>query len=153
MRNLTLAACLVAVGYGGWRWKHGADTDTRARNLAVNRFWVDHMPANERDPFKVFVVSTPEGLGGFAEETQWRGQIERFRFDIDGNVIHAVFPWSGTREDITVNARPCDEQGMDYCLELSGSSHGVTHYYSLTGWERKPAEDLDALVPRVLARP
>jgi len=153
MRKLLLAACLVAVGYGGWRWQHGATTSTAARNLAMNRFWVDHLPANERDPFNVFVVHTPESLGAFAEETQWHGQIERFRFDIDGNVIHAVFPWSKTRENITVNARRCHEQDMDYCLEVSGSSHGVTHYYSRIGWERKPAEDLDAFVSRVLVRP
>ena len=150
MRKLLVVATLAVAAFAGWRWQHRA-TEGRSRQLALNRLWIDHLPSSERDPFNVFVAHTPEGLGGFAEETQWHGQIERFRFDVAGNVIHAVFPWSGTREDITVRARPCQEADMDYCLEVSGSSHGVAHYYSRVGWERKDGEDLDALVARAIA--
>jgi hypothetical protein len=152
MRKILIAASVLALSYGSWRWHSSRDTSTAQRNLAMNRFWIDHAPANERDTFNVFVLHAPEGIGGFAEETQWRGQIERFRFDVEGNVIHAVFPWSGTHEDITVDARPCHEQDMDFCLKLSGSSHGVSQYYSRTGWERKGSEDIDAFVARALGR-
>jgi hypothetical protein len=151
MKKLMVAGVLAAVAFGGWRWQH-ASHDGHRRNLAINRFWVDHLPANERDVFNVFVANAPEGLGGFAEETMWKGQIERFRFDIDGDKIHAVFPWSDTTEDIKLNARPCHEQGMDYCLELSGSTHGVKRYYSRTGWTRKSGEDVDAFKARAFAR-
>jgi hypothetical protein len=41
---------------------------------------------------------------------------------------------------------------MDFCLELSGSSHGVRHYYSMTGWERKSGEDIEAFKARAFAR-
>ena len=149
MRKLLVVAILIGAALAGWRYQHRAATSAR-RNLALNRFWVDHLPTNERDPFNVFVISAPEGIGAFAEETQWRGQIERFRFDIAGDVVHAVFPWSKTSEDITLHARACREHGMDYCLDVSGSTHGVTRYYSLTGWERKDAEDADAFVSRIL---
>jgi len=153
MKKLVVVAVLAAAAYGGmkWRQRHAAP-DGRGRNLVLNRLWVDHLPAGERDPFNVFVVNAPEGLGGFAEETQWKGQIERFRFDIDGDTLQAVFPWTGTREDIEVDARPCHEEGMDYCLELSGSSHGVHRYYSRTGWKRKGGEGIAALEARALAR-
>ena len=57
-----------------------------------------------------------------------------------------------TREDIKVDARPCHEQGMDYCVELSGSSHGVSRYYSPTGCERKSGEDIEAFKARAFAR-
>jgi hypothetical protein len=153
MQKLVIVAVLAAAAYGGMKWKRTHEThDGGGRSIATNRFWIDHAPANERDPFKVFVVHTPESIGGFAEETQWKGQIERFRFDIEGNTIHAVFPWTDTREDIKVDARPCHEQGMDFCLELSGSSHGVTRYYSMTGWERKSGENIEAFKARAFAR-
>ncbi len=153
MKTLVMVAALAAAAYGGMKWKQRHDTcDGRGRSLVLNRFWVDHAPIDERDQFNVFVAHTPESLGGFAVETQWKGQIERFRFDVDGNTIHAVFPWSGTSEDIKVDARPCHEQGMDYCLELSGSSHGVSRYYSRTGWQRKSGEDIEAFKARAFAR-
>jgi hypothetical protein len=150
MKKVLLVAAIAAVAFGGWKWRQHGAQDSR-RNIALNRFWIDHAPANERDPFNVFVAHTPEGMGGFAEETLWRGQIERFRFDIDGSVMHAVFPWSGTHEDITLSARPCHDEGMDYCLELSGSTHGVKRYYSRVGWERKGTEDIDAFRARAFA--
>jgi len=153
MKNLVMVAALGTIAYGGLKWQQRHETqDGRRKSLAVNRFWIDHAPTNEKDPFNVFVVHTPESIGGFAEETQWKGQIERFRFDIHGNTIHAVFPWTDTTEDIKVDARPCHEQGMDYCLELSGSSHGVKRYYSRTGWERKSGEDIEAFKARAFAR-
>ena len=150
MKKLMTVAVIAAAAYGGVKWSQRHDTQ-RGRSLAMNRFWVDHLPANERDPFNVFVAHT-EGIGGFAEETQWKGQIERFRFDIHGNTIHAVFPWTDTREDIKVDAKPCHEQGMDYCLELTGSKHGVSRYYSRVGWERKSGEDIEAFAARAFTR-
>ena len=152
MKKLLMVMVLAAAAFGGLRWqqRHSAN-DGRGRNLALNRFWVDHLPTGERDKFNVFVIHT-EGMGGFAEETQWKGQIERFRFDIHGNAVHAVFPWTDTTEDFKVDARPCHEQGMDYCLELSGSSHGVKRYYSRTGWERKSGEDIEAFEARAFTR-
>jgi len=152
MKKMIVVMLVAAAAYAGWTWQHRSHSTRDGRTRATNRFWVDHPPANERDPFNVFVAHTPEGMGGFAEETQWKGQIERFRFDLEGDTIHAVFPWSGTREDIKLHARPCHEQGMDYCLELTGSSHGVGRYYSRIGWERKGGEDIEAFKARAFER-
>lgn len=151
MRKLLVVASIVAITYAAWSWQHGA-ADGAPRNVAFDRLWVDHVPTGERDPFNVFFAHTSPGFGGFAEETQWRGQMERFRFESEGDVIHAVFPWSRTREDITVRARPCQEHDMDYCLDMSGSSHGVHRYYSMVGWERRNGEDFDALYTRVFGK-
>jgi hypothetical protein len=147
MRKLALVMVVAAAVVGGLKWHERHATDG-SRNIAVNRFWVDHLPTGERDPFKVFVINAPEGFGAFADETEWKGQIERFRFDMDGNTVHAVFPWTDTREDIKVTARTCQEQGMDYCLELSGSSRGVKRYYSRKGWTRRDGEDVEAFKAR-----
>jgi hypothetical protein len=145
MKKLVLAVILATMAYVGWRWQHAASVETPSRKLVFNRMWVDHMPANERDTFNVFLIarpgSRPGSFGAFGEETRWHGQIERFRFDTDGGKIHAVFPWTGDREQFTVNATPCNEADMDFCLEITGSKHGVSRYYSRKGWERNDVDD------------
>jgi hypothetical protein len=149
MKKLVLAALLAAMAYVGWRWQHTTPVETSSRKLAFDRAWVDHLPTSERDTFHVFIMSSPGtrfgSIGLFAEETKWHGQVERFRFDTGDGKVHAVFPWSGDREQFTVNARPCDEADMDFCLEISGSKHGVARYYSRKGWERKTVDDAAAI--------
>ena len=149
MKKLALMAVLGVMVYGGWRWQRETPSESKA-SLAFNRFWVDHLPTGERDPFNVLVMSTPESIGGFAEETMWNGRIERFRFDADGDVIRAVFPYTGDREQITLKATKCDEADMDFCLEISGSKRGVSRYYSRSGWERRRGADITSFRDELL---
>jgi hypothetical protein len=151
MKKLFLAAGVAAMVYGGWRWQSHHDRD-RHKVDVYNKLWVDHIPTSERDPFNVFVAHTPEGLGGFAEETVWRGQIERFRFQPGAGEIRAVFPWTGDRETIKVEAKRCDADGFDYCLEMTGSTHGVKTYYSRKQWERRGLDDIDEIRAELLKR-
>ena len=151
MKKLFLAAGVVAMVYGGWRWQSHPERD-RNKVSAYNKLWIDHLPTSERDPFQVFVAHTPEGLGGFAEETIWRGQIERFRFEAAPGEIRAVFPWTNDRETIKVEAKRCDVEGFDYCLEMTGSTHGVKRYYSRRQWERRGLDDIDAIRAELFKR-
>jgi hypothetical protein len=151
MKKLFLTAGVAAMVYGGWRWQSHHDRD-RHKVDAYNKLWIDHHPTSERDPFNVFVAHTPEGLGGFAEETIWRGQIERFRFEPGTGEIHAFFPWTGDSETIKLEAKRCDADGFDYCLEMTGSSHGVKKYYSRKQWERRGFDDIDAIRAELLKR-
>ena len=52
--------------------------------------------------------------------------------------VSAVQP---VREKLTVDARPCRDNGMDFCLDVTGSSRGVKRYYSKKGWEIGRLED------------
>jgi hypothetical protein len=151
MKKLFLAVGVAAMVYGGWQWRSHHDRD-RNKVDVYNKLWIDHHPTSERDPFNVFVAHTPEGLGGFAEETIWRGQIERFRFEPGPGEIRAVFPWTNDRETIKVEAKRCDADGFDYCLEMTGSSHGVKKYYSRKQWERRGLDDIDAIRAELLKR-
>jgi len=72
----------------------------------------------------------------FADQNHWRLELERFRYEAKGDAVQAIFPLSGDRESITAKATRCDEADWDFCLEVSGSKHGVTRYYSRLGWER-----------------
>lgn len=142
MRKLIVVAAIAAAGYGVARWQHDEPTD-QGRGLAYNRMWIDHMPTGERDPFHVFAVFRPYAQGGFAVETRWHGEVERFRFEGEGDTIHAVFPWQGDREKIVLRAYRCDEADMDFCLEMTGSKRGTKKYYSRSGWERRSVDDVE----------
>lgn len=152
MKKLVLAAVLAATVYGGWRWQQTDPVETSSKNLVFNRLWIDHLPASERDAFNVLILSKPESMGGFAQETLWHGEIERFRFEAHGEEIRAVFPWKGDREQLRVKATACDEAEMDYCLDITGSKRGVSRYYSRNGWERRGMDDVDAFVRELRTR-
>jgi hypothetical protein len=152
MKKLLLVSMLAVIVYGGWRWQQEAPTDKSGASIAFNRAWVDHMPTSERDPFQLLVMSKQRSIGVFIAETQWAGEFERFRFQVEGDTIRAVFPMSGEREAITYKATACQEADMDYCLEITGSKHGVQRYYSRNGWDRRDVADLASFREELLAR-
>ena len=150
-KKALLVVLVVVVGYGGWRWWSGGTGD-RARGraadgggLVYDRLWIDHMPQSDKDTINLFVAVTEEPLGLFQATSAWRGNYEMFLHQGHGGELPVVFPQTGEHEKIRVRARSCHEQHMDYCLELRGSTRGVTRYYSRKGWE------IDAQDPAQLA--
>lgn len=104
-------------------------------NLALDRFWIDHLPRNDRDTFQIFLAVTEQPFGAFQAASKWKGAYEIFHYEAHDNELRVLFPQNGDREQIKAKATRCREKGFDYCLELEGSSRGVTRYYSQKGWE------------------
>jgi len=151
MKKALLATVVIAgAGYGVYRWrsepapvaKHNAD-------LVTDRLWVDHIPRNERDVIQIFAAITEEPIGIFQATSVWKGEFELFRYEAHGGELRLVYPQSGTKEKVTARATECDRNGMDFCLELEGSSHGVKKYYSREGWEIGSAADLKKLTAKI----
>jgi hypothetical protein len=137
MKKLLVLAVLATTAVMGWRWI-GEDAEPADRaDLVFNRFWIDHLPQGEKDTVQVFALWTPESFGVFANQNLWRVELERFRFEARGERVRAVFPLSGDREEVTVKAARCQETDFDFCLDVVGSKHGTTRYYSRLGRERK----------------
>lgn len=133
-----VAVALAAGGYTTYRWQ-ASDTPAQAMKpasdtLVQDRLWIDHLPRNDRDTIQVFIALTQQPIGGFQTASQWTGKYELFRYEKSGGEIRAVFPQTGSRETIKAKVSKCDGGWMDYCLELSGSSHGVKRYYSREDW-------------------
>ncbi|MGE0869859.1 MAG: hypothetical protein AB7P03_14940 [Kofleriaceae bacterium] len=148
MKKAILAVGLAATAsYGAWRWWSSEPAALEA-NLTLDRIWVDHIPRNDRDMFQIFIAITDEPIGIFNETSQWKGSFELFKYEAHDTEIRAVFPQNGDREKITAKATRCNENRMDFCLELSGSSRGVKRYYSQKGWEIEGARTLDDLQHR-----
>jgi len=144
-KRLAVVVMMMLAGAAGWRLLGRPSASKTTPKLAFDRLWVDHMPTGEADAFHALVLSTG-GPAAFAEQSRWHSDVQRFRFDVDGDTLRAVFPWTNTRETITVKATECREPGgMDFCLDVTGSNHLERRYYSRTGWARKDVADLDAL--------
>jgi len=142
MNKLVVVAAVVVgiAGIATWRTHH------HARALLEDRLWVDRVPSNDRDVINVFVTLGERSLGAFQAASAWRGTYEGFRYESSGDELRMLFPQTGDKERATARARKCDVRGMDYCLELSGTSRGVTRYFSRKGWE---IDRLDQVRPLV----
>ncbi|MGE0549077.1 MAG: hypothetical protein AB7O24_18925 [Kofleriaceae bacterium] len=148
MKKAILAVGLAATAsYGAWRW-WSSEPATADANLTLNRVWIDHIPRNDRDMIQIFVAITEEPIGVFQQTSQWKMSAELFTYEAHGNEIRAVFPQNGDREKISAKATRCNENGMDFCLELSNATRGVKRYFSRKGWEIEGASTLDDIQHR-----
>jgi len=147
MKKLALIPVLAAVVYGGYRVRSHQPAHTTVE--VSDRVWIDHLPRNDRDTINVFALLTQQPVGVFQATSAWKGGFEAFRYEKQGNEIRAVFPQSGDREKITVTECPCDQRGMDYCLEVSGSSRGVKKYYSRKEWIIESRDQLAGTVAKI----
>ncbi|HTJ45895.1 MAG TPA: hypothetical protein VL463_27515 [Kofleriaceae bacterium] len=129
-----IVALVVVSSFFAWRQLRGSDRD-RDRVGVADRIWIDHIPSSDRDAVNAFIVLTEEPVGIFQQSSVWRGAFEIFRWEGRGDQLRVVYPQTGEKETIRARATRCDERGMDYCLEVSGASHGVAKYYSRKGWE------------------
>lgn len=137
-KALMVVAALAAGGYATYRWQ-APDASPRAvktvdDSIVQDRLWIDHMPRNDRDTIQVFLALTQEPVGAFQAASAWQGKYEIFKYEKTGGELRAVFPQTGSRETMKLKATECDTGGMDYCLDIVGSSHGAKRYYSREEW-------------------
>ena len=140
MKKAILGLVLVLVAaVSVWKLRSNdavvASDRATAGDLVLDRIWIDHLPKSDKDIFQVFLALTEQPFGVFQAASQWKGSYEIFRYEAHGDEIRIVYPQSNEKEKVRAKARRCKENGMDYCLELEGSTRGVKKYYSQKGWE------------------
>ena len=145
-----VVAALAGGGVATYRWQ-SSDAPARqakpaAESVLKDRFWVDHMPRDQRDMFHVFLMFKDRPIGAFQHRSGWAGNFEGFRYEKKGDEVRALFPQSGSRESMKIKVTECKEGGMDYCLDLAGSSHGVKRYYSREDWVIRNPSDIEHLL-------
>jgi hypothetical protein len=148
MKKALLAVVAVAgAGYGVYQWRSDSKPAPKADDdLIVDRLWIDHIPRNDKDIIQIFAAITEEPVGIFQATSQWKGEFELFRYERSGSELRVVFPQTNTKDRVKAKATRCNQRGMDFCLELEGSSRGVKKYYSREGWEIGSVKDADALL-------
>jgi hypothetical protein len=150
MKKPVLLVIMVSVAaLSVWTWKRGGEPVAPTNRLLTDRIWIDHVPRNDKDTINVFAAISEHAVGVFQATSQWRGNFEVFRFEANGPELRLLYPQTGDREAVRTKAKRCNEQRMDFCLEIDGASRGVKKYYSREGWEIDGGRDLDAVKRRV----
>jgi hypothetical protein len=159
-RPWVLVVMISLVAAAAWTWWERGSRDRDERVSVANRVWIERMPANDRDAIDTLLLIDDDdadlAVGLFQRSSVWQGSFEIFTFEREGDQLDLHFPQTGQDETVRARARRCNERGMDYCLELTGASRGVTRYVSKKGWEigehdlRAARAHADALVERAL---
>jgi hypothetical protein len=140
MKKLLAVGVVALVGFFALRSHPPADL-----KLASDRFWIDHEPKGMHEQFRAFFFSGEYPIGQFAVRTMWKGSWEGFHYHVvpknDGE-MDMLFGDEPTRERVKLRATPCNENGFDYCLDVTGSSRGVKRYYSKKEWQGTDAESV-----------
>ncbi|HEX4462495.1 MAG TPA: hypothetical protein VIA18_31175 [Polyangia bacterium] len=150
MKKLTLIVLLATVGGLGWRaFTHDAPDP----KLIYDHFWVDHVPRDKHEKFLAMWLMSEHPVGRFVTRTQWTGQWEEFHYHLlpktDAS-MDLLFGNNNERERITWSARPCHENGFDFCLDIAGTSRGTKRYYSKKAWGGQHV-NLDAIAASLSA--
>jgi hypothetical protein len=133
MKKLALALLVLTVGVT-WRTMRHDAVDPK---LIFDRFWVDHEPRDRHEKFQAMFVSGEHPFGHFATRTVWTGQWEGFHYHVvpkESGVLELLFGNTDERQRMRYSARPCRDNGFDFCLDVSGTSRGVRRYYSRKEW-------------------
>jgi hypothetical protein len=148
MKKLTIALLVVAAAGALWRAR---TSDAPNPKLVFDRFWIDHEPKSATEKFKVFFVDGGEPFGRIVDRTWWTGVWEGFHYHVvprEPGVIDAYFGNTGDWQRLRYVARPCHENGFDFCLELEGNARGAHRYFSKKEWGAHAA-DLDRLAEQL----
>ena len=138
--RITLAFVLLAACSG-----HHKQIDGReAKELLIDRNWIDHMPTSERDRLHVYRFVPTMGGGVFQDRTLYKVTFELFRFEATSDEIRFDLP--ETHQQVTSKFRIERVDGpepFDLKLVIDADPRGPQIYYGM----RSEAGAVKALSP------
>jgi hypothetical protein len=143
-------ALVLAAGCHRHEAQRGVAPD-EARQLLINRNWIDVMPQRVDDKLHVFRFVPSMGGGVFQDRTIFAGAFELFQFRQDGRTIDFDLLHTGKRQSARFTIEPIAPRkkgDFDLKLTLDSSPRGPSIYYS---WRQGGADldgELRALWPR-----
>src|SRR5580704_4075596 len=147
MKKLLVVVVIAVIGVVGWRARSHCAPDVQdgPGDVLVDRLWIDHIPSSEREPFNILALISDDKLGVFQNMTAYRGSYEMFRW----GGLGWKYPQTGETDKPKIRVRRCNENGMDFCMDISGNSRGVHSYYSRKDWVIKSLADEQALAAKL----
>ncbi len=106
--------------------------DDQARDLLVNRNWIDHWPTTKTDRIHVYRFVPNMGGGVFQDRTIFKGTFELFMFETTDGEIRFVLP--ETKEKVTSKFVIENVDGpapFDLKLTIEGDPRGPKVYYGM----------------------
>ena len=135
----------------------GAACGGDAEPAIGNRLWVDHLPADRRDPIAALIVGEADEsgrtFGAFFQGTAFRGRFDLFEWIPGDDGERATIKLLQDGREARVKIHRCEpDPKLDFCVELRGDPHGVTRYQSRRRWgARGRHADPAGIVASVLA--
>ncbi|HEY1812153.1 MAG TPA: hypothetical protein VGG74_07330 [Kofleriaceae bacterium] len=146
MKKLLVVVAIAVIGVAAWRVRSHKSVDTQdGKSVLVDRLWLDHIPSHEREPFNILALFSEHSVGVFQKLTAYTGNYEMFQYGNGG----WKYPQTRETDSPTVRIRRCDDNGMDFCMDITGNSRGVHRYYSRKDWVIKSLADEQALAAKL----
>jgi hypothetical protein len=133
MRNLLVASALaLAVTACSSKPHDESLSASDARDVLINRNWIDRMPERTTDRLHVYRFVPSMGGGVFQDRTLFKGTFELFMFKVDRD--HIVFDLPETRERVTSQFQiehVAGPQPFDLKLTIFSDPRGPHIYYGM----------------------
>src|SRR5258705_1727791 len=121
--GLALAACSK---------KSASIAGDEAKQLLIDRNWLDRMPETERDRLHVYRFVPNMGGGVFQDRTLYKGTFELFTFEATGDEIRFNLPETGEKPTSHYTIESVDgPEPFDLKLTIPDDPRGPKVYY---GW-------------------
>jgi hypothetical protein len=146
MKKLLVVVAIAVIGVAAWRVRSHKSVDALdGKSVLVDRLWLDHIPSHEREPFNILALFSEHSVGVFQKLTAYTGRYEMFQYGDGG----WKYPQTRETDSPTIRIRRCDDNGMDFCMDITGNSRGVHRYYSRKDWVIKSLADEQALAAQL----
>lgn len=140
MRTLLAASALAALAFAGACSSKSSRLSTDdARDMLIDRNWIDRMPETNKDRLHVYRFVPTMGGGVFQDRTIFKGSFELFMFKVDRDRI--VFDLPETQQHVTSPFRIESVDGpapFDLKLTITDDPRGPKTYYGM-----RAEKDLD----------
>jgi hypothetical protein len=133
MRNLLAALALCAVGAACSSKSSNELSASDARDVLINRNWIDRMPENTKDRLHVYRFVPSMGGGVYQDRTLFKGTFELFMFKVERG-DHLVFDLPETHEKVTSQFKIEQVDGpepFDLKLTIATDPRGPHVYYGM----------------------
>ncbi|MEZ4363085.1 MAG: hypothetical protein R3B48_23090 [Kofleriaceae bacterium] len=116
----------------------------QARDLLLNRNWIDRMPQNHSDHLYVFRFVPSMGGGVFQDRTLFKGLFELFTFEATASEIRFVLPETRERVRSTYKIERVDGPApFDLRLTIPESPRGPKVYFGIRSETDRDGQQLE----------
>jgi hypothetical protein len=153
MRNVIAIVFVAALAACSPSSKPGARVVSKdeAKQLLIDRNWLDRMPETERDRLFVYRFVPSMGGGVFQDRTLFKGTFELFTFETSDGEIRFVLP--ETKEHVTSKFTIETVDGpepFDLKLTITDDPRGPKVYFGMRSETDRDGRLLDARLKRKL---
>jgi hypothetical protein len=143
---ITLLAGALLAGCNDKR--ETAVTGEAARELLIDRNWMNRWPSGKDDRLHVYRFVPSMGGGVYQDRTLFLGQFELFHFDVSGDTLRFDLPDNDEQMKSRFVIEEVDgPEPFDLRLSIHPSPRGPGVYYSRKSETGATLHELDALLP------